>query len=382
MNRKYARHHAFARISWKLAAIGALLLPSPRSFAAVQPQFLYPSFGGKAYGVSHDGTTVVGTGNSTPFRWTLGGSTNFLSVGDALGVNADGSVVVGTRRTANSSPGRTEAFRWPAAGPTMDLGDFPGGYFYSLAQGVSGDGSIVVGSGNTDALWEAFRWTETTGMVGLGALPSSSPISWAYAISADGTTIVGQSSSFIGGQAYRWTESNGMEGLGLYPGAIQTIGRAVSEHGDVVVGWGQSAGGNEAFRWDETSGMVPLGDLPGGPSYLYSWASGVSGDGSRVVGFGHTDVGQEAFLWDADHGMRNLKEILVTDFGLDLTGWILNEATGISSDGTVIVGWGLGNGVTRPWVAIIPEPATVTLLGMVATMIVRKKCIGHRGMWS
>jgi len=259
----------------------------------------------------------------------------------------------------------------------MNLGDFPGGYFYSLAQGVSGDGSIVVGSGYTDALWQAFRWTEESGMVGLGALPSSSPISWAYAISADGTTIVGQSSSFIGGQAYRWTESNGMVGLGLYPGAIQTIARAVSAHGGVVVGWGQSAGGNEAFRWDETSGMVPLGDLPGGPSYLYSWAYGVSGDGSRIVGFGHTDAGQEAFLWDPDHGMRNLKDVLVTDFGLDLTGWILNEATGISGDGTVIVGWGLQNGVTRPWVAIIPEPASSTLIVIAAVAILRRKRAGH-----
>jgi hypothetical protein len=48
----------------------------------------------------------------------------------------------------------------------------------------------------------------------------------------------------------------------------------------------------------------------------------------------------EAFLWDAANGLRSLKTVLTTQFGLDLTGWRLTEATGISDDGKVIVGTG------------------------------------------
>ncbi len=53
------------------------------------------------------------------------------------------------------------------------LGDLPGGRFSSYASGVSADGSVVVGSSESTAMFtvEAFRWTQSTGMVGLGDLP-------------------------------------------------------------------------------------------------------------------------------------------------------------------------------------------------------------------
>jgi hypothetical protein len=65
--------------------------------------------------------------------------------------------------------------------------------------------------------------------------------------------------------------------------------------------------------------------------------------------------------------MQNLKDVLVNDFGLDLTGWQLIDATGISDDGLSIVGYGQnpsGNG--EAWIArldpaspSIPEPSSV-----------------------
>jgi probable HAF family extracellular repeat protein len=50
------------------------------------------------------------------------------------------------------------------------LGDLSGGSFYSYANGVSADGSVVVGRGSSANGNEAFRWTQGTGMVGLGDL--------------------------------------------------------------------------------------------------------------------------------------------------------------------------------------------------------------------
>jgi probable HAF family extracellular repeat protein len=107
--------------------------------------------------------------------------------------------------------------------------------------------------------------------------------------------------------------------------------------------------------------MVGLGSLPGG---LDGVGYDVSADGSTVVGYAHSAASsQEAFIWDESNGMRELDGVL-TAIGLDLTGWTLNEAYGISDDGRVIVGWGTNPDNDREaWIAVIPEPSTGLLLG-------------------
>ena len=78
------------------------------------------------------------------------------------------------------------------------LGDLAGGSFSSAANGVSSDGSVVVGRGES-ASGEAFRWTQAGGMVNLKDFLITNGVSgltgWrlnqATAISADGMTIVG-----------------------------------------------------------------------------------------------------------------------------------------------------------------------------------------------
>jgi hypothetical protein len=86
----------------------------------------------------------------------------------------------------------------------------------------------------------------------------------------------------------------------------------------------------------------------------------VSADGSIVVGKGD-GTESKPFIWDAINGMRSLSTVL-TDLGLDLTGWDLRTATGISADGSTIVGDGVNNGVDQAWIAVIPEPGTGLLL--------------------
>ena len=58
-----------------------------------------------------------------------------------------------------------------AAAILTPLGDLPGGVFNSGANAVSGDGSVVVGTGSSASGSQAFRWTAGGGMVGLGFLP-------------------------------------------------------------------------------------------------------------------------------------------------------------------------------------------------------------------
>jgi probable HAF family extracellular repeat protein len=256
----------------------------------------------------------------------------------------------------------------------VGLGDFAGGPFSSEALAVSADGSVVVGYGWNANGPEAFRWTQATGMVGLGDLPGGLFSSLAFEVSADGSVVVGGGISTNGSEAFRWTQAIGMVGLGdLAGGTFSSEALAVSADGSVVVGFGNSANGGEAFRWTQGTGMVGLGDLPGG--IFYSYATGVSADGSVVVGYSATDsfTGAEAFIWNSTQGMRSLKQVLTNDYGLNLAGWTLNDARGISADGLTVVGYGTNpSGVSEGWLArlnpqnnpSVPEPSSILGLGL------------------
>lgn len=146
--------------------------------------------------------------------------------------------------------------------------------------------------------------------------------------------------------------------------------------------------GGIAFHWP--LGFLTLNNDGSSASDNYSEAWGVSNstsstgrNGLVVVGWS-SEVGgtatHQAFicmvtdsldLWFLRHGgadpddygahaasrfkdMRNLQWLLSNDFGLDLTGWDLREALAVSDDGTVVVGWGLHNGVEEGFTAVVP----------------------------
>jgi uncharacterized membrane protein len=212
----------------------------------------------------------------------------------------------------------------------VGLGGLPGGEVYSVANGVSADGQIVVGLTRVSPLPDsghAFRWTAETGMVHLER-PANATGAGANAVSADGSIIVGT--------------------MALDPPPGQTGDRE-----------------GVAFRWTPTDGMVSLGDLSGGR--VRSTALDVSADGSVIVGVGETfsepGVGatQEAFYWSSHFGMVNLRDLLIAGGATGLDDWLLTEANGVSYDGQTIVGTGIHNGVTEAWVATIPEPSTIVL---------------------
>jgi len=79
-------------------------------------------------------------------------------------------------------------------------------------------------------------------------------------------------------------------------------------------------------------------------------------------------------IWDSVNGMRALRDVLIYDCGLDLTGWSLDGATGISADGLTIAGNGSNpSGNDEAWVAVIPEPATLGLLSLGGLGLIRRK---------
>ena len=278
---------------------------------------------------------------------------------EARSVSADGSVAVGYCLSG------AEAFRWTESGNMQSIGE-------GHALGVSADGSVVVG----DNSGGAYRWTQSEGMVNLGSLPNN-PTSCAVAVSDDGLVVVGNSHTTYTSEAFRWTESGGMVGLGALPGGgFESSAWDVSSDGSVIVGYSYTPSGSEAFRWTESGGMKGLGFIDDNPLYGYiGHAFGVSADGSVVVGISASASASsfEAFIWDEDNGMRSLKEVLINDLSLDLTGWRLRKATGISDDGFTIVGYGTNpSGNREAWIASIPEPSTLFLLICGALVLKRR----------
>jgi uncharacterized membrane protein len=316
-----------------------------------------------ARAVSADGSTIVGQ-ESLGFkavRWdgTAGPiplfPTSQTLFGSASDVSRDGSVIVGTNVLSPN------AFRWSASdGITPIMGPLS----FIEARGVSGDGEVVVGSyAPLSTERQAYRWTASTGVIGIGYLPGGS-FSIAEAANADGTVIVGQSSSGFYTEPFRWTSSGGMAPLQLVDGTqINGYANDVTADGSVVVGYGYFTNPySDSFRWSEAGGLVKLDPPPGS---LGSFASGVSNNGAIIVGSYETATGIAPFVWTAAQGMRDLQSLLVNDYGLDLSGWKLTFGSGISSDGSVLVGWGIDpQGKQQGWrVELpIPEPASFILI--------------------
>jgi probable HAF family extracellular repeat protein len=177
--------------------------------------------GGNATGTNTDGSVVVGwTGNGMPSRafvWTPGAGMMALQLasgelleGSAYAVSGDGSIVAGEGRLGTPQIG-TEAFVWTASTGLVGLGDLPGGFNGSGARGISADGTTVVGwSGAPNGL-EAFVWRRESGIVNLRELLVSYGVpgltGWTYVtaegVSADGTTIVGWGTN-PGGDVEGW----------------------------------------------------------------------------------------------------------------------------------------------------------------------------------
>lgn len=291
----------------------------------------------------------------------------------ANGVNDDGSVIVG--EGDNASFGRDEAAVWTRDGegryqPQLltPAGDSPFGFFATVnmtANAVSGDGSVVVGHGQTteaESPFEAFYWTAESGVVPMGNL-SNGPIpdaqfkpsySSARAINRDGSVIAGMSwpglrpGGSAAAEAFRYeTATNAMAGIGdLQSPVFHSTAEGISKDGRVIVGQARTPEGDQvAFRWTASSGMISLGDLPGGETVATARAA--NRDGSVIVGTGRTERGQEAFIWTAARGLQGLADRAgLTE--TDLQGGWLETAVAVSDDGLTIAGTYRSDASNRP----------------------------------
>jgi len=349
--------------------------------------------------ISADGVYVVGhyldpNGDSIAMRWDITGTDPLEDLGElptgtieseALAVSADGSVVVGgslVENPNNPNLDLTEAFIWEA-GVMTGLGflEVSNGNDQSVATAISDDGAVVAGRshvsnpGGPGKVSEAFIW-EAGVMTGLGFLADDGNDyeSEAFAISGDGFVIVGRAKntdpnnpSKSVDEAFRW-EAGVMTGLGFLQDntfKVRSEATAVSYDGSTVVGTSNvdhpdtpNASVEQAFIWVDGV-MTGLGFLSSSPGPYQSVATGVSADGSVVVGESKVDGILQPFLWTAESDeMRSLREVLETDLGVDLTGWTFDNPPVVSADGNTIVALATNpDGDVEAFISYVPEPA-------------------------
>ena len=299
-----------------------------------------------ARAISSNGSVIVGSSNDASgvwraFRWS-GGVFTLLNaqscsscdpITEGLGLSSDGQVAVGSSaaRGGGSSPLHLDPVRWAGGGTTLsDLGNLSGGNEeIGAAFGASQNGAVIVGNHTSSAGKDAWYWTGS-GLIALPHLFGGTPIAAsANAVSRDGTTIVGFSTK-----------------------------RTITLPGGTVV-----AADSQAVKWTGANytTATQLGSLSGA-TFVDSEALAVSQNGGVIVGRAVDANGADrAFVWDAAHGMRDLATVLQSDYGVDVTDWVLTEATGISdvvSNTYTVVGRGVDpQGNPQGWVAYLTPPA-------------------------
>jgi uncharacterized membrane protein len=138
---------------------------------------------------------------------------------------------------------------------------------------------------------------------------------------------------------------------------------AVSTDGNTIVGFVSALEGTrlvgKAFRWTEGEGMLQLGGTG------VSEAVDVSADGSVIVGHLTNRSGFGApFYWTPSRGLQEIDSLL-SALGADVSGWQFREVVAVSDDGHTIIGNGsFRDGVDQAWIAFIPEPSPILLVGV------------------
>jgi len=322
--------------------------------------------------------------------------------GAITGLSADGSVASGYVLTQNDD----RAFIWNVP-DGVTLIDLVQGDTYSRTLSISDDGLRILGDGE----YSKFTWTKATGtqqttalnsitawsddglmFVGsepalgpddplqaskfsggittrLGILPTTGTTKYSIAtdVSADGSVIVGDSTSDLSAfssspEAFIWTAESGMVGLGVEVNEViqrETSAKVVSPNGEIIAGESMYIPEGlpvwQVFRWAAETGVVSV------MSEGYDLeVSGMSTDGSVIVGTGlnYDENMIIPWIWTEGIGKQTLFEWLA-DAGVDTGDWDAGKIFAVSAEGKAVGGllWKTSEGgdSSRPFVAWVND---------------------------
>ena len=215
------------------------------------------------------------------------------------GISGDGSIVVGTYYDANHPTGGG-GWYWTADSGTVPIGG-------NGAAGISADGTTIVGRANdamgfeNAAIWQGGTDWQVLGSFTPDALHCDLLLSAAYSVSDDGSVIVGLGwDGCSSAHGFRWDAATGMTDLGSIVATRASRANAISSDGSAIVGWSdQATGFRQGARWVDgawqwlDSGYGPVGE-----------ALAVNSDGSKIVGYNCGPFSQWAWYWTEDAGVQ------------------------------------------------------------------------------
>jgi probable HAF family extracellular repeat protein len=158
---------------------------------------------------------------------------------------------------------------------------------------------------------------------------------WTNGVSSDGLTSVGYSDIGGGAKAFKIVGST-LTTLSPLSGHSNAVALAASANGSLIVGFSiDSSSNNQAVSW---SGTTPTA-LDNTASFLFSEATGVSSSGATIVGWGFsgTNFKEEAFYHRAGS---------INNFSFLFSG-LASKAMGVSADGNTVVG-SVGDNFSTP----------------------------------
>jgi uncharacterized membrane protein len=336
-----------------------------------------------AVGSSTTFTEDANSSGDTPVMWTPKSglvllANDFppnLSTGPMLAIarviSVDGEMIGGSTYNAPSEGWATVSPAiWTNSGETVTLLG-PGSWWNCGVNCLSLDKSVAYGfigssAPSTSEVTEAFRYTADGGIVSIGFLhpddnanfPATHSTSW------DGRVVVGNSEGGVSPlEAYRYTftglgpTGGTMTALPALPGGTFTSALAMTPDGSISIGTADSPDfpNGQLVRWLERGPTESLGTpTPTDPTFGFDVLCGVSADGSVVAidGGGAAATDNTPYIRNPS-GWFNLQDIL-SDAGVDLTGWTLEFVSGMSVDGTLVFGSGIHNGNEEGYVAEFP----------------------------
>lgn len=226
---------------------------------------------------------------------------------------------------------------WSGAGGVLDTLVSPVGAHVRPAD-ISDDTRTVVGSVGTYA---PFRWTRSEGIVELGFMDPGTAYSMATGVSADGSVIVGSEwIGAIGTVAWRWTSATGVVRLADAGLAVPfDASYKVSPNGKWVVGLVNTDTVNNRNRqgavWDE-AGVMTLIPLPGTQTTILVGGGGTSDDVNTPY-----DVDDNGMVYGSSNHRDyqvfpyESRGVTVADWqglGAYDSGWVLDSTTAYIAD--------------------------------------------------
>jgi hypothetical protein len=316
-------------------------------------------------------------------RWNLDGTVTPL--GNLPGVNLRQSFAYGSN-AAGQSVGLitdtsfvTRAVGWASDGTAVQLGDVPGFETIKSQANSINNAGVAVGRAHITGLTQrAVRWSADGSATLLSDFAGMiTGVSDARDINAAGE-VVGSASlqgpNSGGTYAVRWSADGQSSILGAISNENASGAIAINEAGQAA---GYSAFpvlGNRAVRWTADGVGTTLADLPGYRTDS-SLAYGIDESGNVVGNSLLIGLGTRAVFWDANGSAVLLQELMGTP------GWTFTSAYNIESDDRFIsiVAEGanpaVNDGAMGSFLltAPIPEPSTLALLGVTATMMLSRR---------